>query len=104
MSRSTESFQLDLSSEDAELACKQAIASIGWGINSAEPSRIEPRIGVGISRNPSKIEVLIEGDSPATITLNGRIFGIGPFQKRHLVAEVNKLRNAIEVAGQALRA
>lgn len=103
MSKITDELSLDLSAAEAELACKQAVAALGWGIQSAEPGRIVPRIGVGISRNPSKIEVLIESDVQTTICLNGRIVGIGPLQKRHVTAEVNKLRNAIEVAGQELR-
>jgi hypothetical protein len=33
-----------------------------------------------------------------TVTLNGKISGLGPLQKRHITAEVGKLRNAIDVA------
>jgi hypothetical protein len=100
MSRCSDEFQIDLASDAAWRACKAAIAQIGWGIASADESRIVPKIGVGITRTPSKIEVLrgdAEGDA-TIIRLNGSIMGIGPVQKRHLVAEMNRLRNAIEVA------
>jgi hypothetical protein len=103
MSRCSDEFQLDLPPDTAWRACKSAIAQIGWGIASADDSRIVPRVGVGISRNPSKIEVLLgeaQGDL-TTLHLNGSIMGIGPIQKRHLVAEMNQLRNAIEVAAAA---
>lgn len=62
--------------------------------------RIVPKVGVGISRNPSNIEVLLApaDDSRTTVTLNGSIVGIGPLQKSHLRGEMNRLRNAIEVA------
>jgi hypothetical protein len=65
-----------------------------------DASRIVPKIGVGFSRWPSKIEVLLTsaGEAETTITLNGSIGGVGPLQKRHLTGELNKLRNAIEVA------
>lgn len=100
MSKHRDEFELPLTAEQAEWATREALASIGWGIRSAEPGRIVPRIGVGLSRNPSSVEVQIEGaDTPgALVALNGKIIGMGPLQKRHLTAEMNRLRNAIEVA------
>jgi len=83
------------------------IASIGWNIKSMDERRIVPKVGVGISRNPSNIEVLLASAdaSRTTVSLNGSIVGVGPVQKSHLRGEVNRLRNAIEVAAkQALPA
>jgi hypothetical protein len=102
MSKASDRFTLSLANEGAELASKQAISDLGWAIEVAEPARIVPRVGVGITRTPAKIEVLVDDGDPATICLNGRITGIGPLQRRHLIAEMNKLKNAIEVAAQKL--
>ena len=99
MSKVNEVFAVELSPQEAEFAIKEAVANCGWGIKEQGPGRIVPRIGVGITRNPSKIEALItENGDGATVALNGQIAGIGPLQKRHITAELGKLRNAIDVA------
>jgi hypothetical protein len=98
MSRYSEEFTVPLSKEEAELAVKEAISNCGWGVKSREPGRIVPRIGIGITRMPSSIEAVVSGGDSATIVLNGKISGIGPLQKRHITAEVGKLRNAVDVA------
>lgn len=102
MSKLSDEFKLDLPLEKASWACREAIESVGWNIEALEPHRIVPKVGVGISRNPSKIEVeLDDGDGEGTtILLNGKIMGLGPLQKRHLTGEMNRLRNAIEVAAR----
>lgn len=100
MSRLTDELSVQLPLEHASHVCRSAIASIGWNIKSMDDRCIVAKVGVGISRNPSNIEVLLaSGDESRTIiTLNGSIMGIGPVQKRHLGGEMNRLRNAIEVA------
>ncbi|HWP33785.1 MAG TPA: hypothetical protein VNL97_08550 [Solirubrobacterales bacterium] len=100
MSKYSEEFDVFLPFQEAEFAVKEAVANCGWGVKEQEPGRIVPRIGVGLTRNPSKIEVLMAGDAqgPTTISLNGKIAGMGPLQKRHIAAEVGKLRNAIDVS------
>jgi hypothetical protein len=99
MSKHTEEFLVPLSEQEAEFAVKDAVASCGWGVKSQEPGRLVPRIGIGITRMPSSIEVLMRSDGASTtVTLNGKISGLGPLQKRHITAEVGKLRNAIDVA------
>jgi hypothetical protein len=100
MSRYEERFQVLLPLREAEFAVKEAVANCGWGVKEQGPGRIVPRIGVGLTRNPSKIEVGMSenGDAETTITLDGKITGMGPLQKRHVTAEVGKLRNAIDVA------
>ena len=99
MSKLSDQFSLGLPLEDASWACKEAVTNIGWNVGSLEENRIVPKVGVGISRNPSKVEILLEpeGGSSARIVLNGQITGFGPIQKRHLMGEINRLRNAIEV-------
>jgi hypothetical protein len=100
MSKVSDEFHVAMSLQETEFAVKEAVANCGWGVKAQEPGRIVPRIGVGLTRNPSKIEVLISanGDKESLVALNGKIVGVGPLQKRHLTAEVGKLRNAIDVA------
>lgn len=100
MSKVSDEFPVAMSSQETEFAVKEAVANCGWGVKAQEPGRIVPRIGVGLTRNPSQIEVLIsaDGDKRSLVRLNGKIAGVGPLQKRHLTAEVGKLRNAIDVA------
>jgi hypothetical protein len=100
MSKASDEFRVAMPLQETEFAVKEAVANCGWGVKEQEPGRIVPRIGVGLTRNPSKIEVLIsaDGDRESLVTLNGKIAGMGPLQKRHLTAEVGKLRNAIDVA------
>ena len=102
MSRLTDEFLIELPLDKTSWACRDAISSIGWNIESLDPHRIIPKVGVGLTRNPSKIEVLLSDTTPSssTVTLKGVIFGIGPHQKRHLSSEMNRLRNAIEVAAR----
>lgn len=75
MSKYSEEFDIALPLREVEFAVKEAVANCGWGVKEQEPGRIVPRIGVGLTRNPSKIEVLMGGDAqgPTTINLNGKI-------------------------------
>ena len=100
MTKLTDELAIDLPLDAASLACRSAIATVGWNIKSVRPHRIVPKIGVGLTRWPSKIEVLLAqaDESRTTVTLNGSIGGYGPIQKNHLKGEMNRLRNAIEVA------
>ncbi len=103
MSKISDQFSVPLPLEDASSACHTAIDDIGWKVKVSEPTRIIPTIGFGLTRNPSKIEVLLAEDGPMSsqITLDGSIWGVGPLQKRHLQGEMTKLREAIETAVQA---
>jgi hypothetical protein len=103
MSKMSDQFSVPLPLEDASSACHTAIDDIGWKVKVSEPTRIVPTIGFGLTRNPSKIEVLLAEDGPMSsqVTLDGSIWGVGPIQKRHLQGEMTKLREAIETAVQA---
>jgi hypothetical protein len=76
---------------------------MGWEVESIEPHRLVTRRGMwGFSRDQAKIEVLLSeaGPEATTIVLNGRIWGLGPWATRHLNGEMNRLRNATEVAAR----
>lgn len=101
MTALTDDFPIALDVEEASWACRQAIADIGWDIALIEPRHIVPKVGAGATRNPSRIEVWLspDGDS-TTVRFEGTIRGMGPVQKRHLTGEMNRLRNAIELAAR----
>jgi hypothetical protein len=97
-------FSLALPVEEACCACRRAVATIGWNVKETGPDRIVPKIGVGVTRNPSKIEVLLsESGDQTVIRLNGSILGIGPLQRGHLMAEMSRLRDEIESAARQER-
>jgi hypothetical protein len=103
MSKISDQFSVSSPPSNTSSACHTAIDDIGWKVKVSEPTRIVPTIGFGLTRNPSKIEVLLAADGPVSsqITLDGSIWGVGPIQKRHLQGEMTKLREAIETAVQA---
>lgn len=101
MTKLYDEFTVGVGVEQASSACHRAIATIGWPVKEAGPDRIVPKIGVGLTRNPSKIEVLLTGAGDQTVVrLNGSILGIGPLQRGHLNAEMNRLRDEIEGAAR----
>jgi hypothetical protein len=105
MTKVHDEFTLALPVQEASSACRRAIAAIGWDVKEEGPARIVPRIGVGLTRNPSKIEVLLsEGGDLTVVRLNGSILGIGPLQRGHLNAEMTRLRDEIEAAADDQRA
>jgi hypothetical protein len=101
VSKLRDEFTIALPVNKGSFACLDAIATLGWNLKAVEPDRIITKIGVGVTRNPSKIEVLLSetGDQTA-VRLNGSIVGIGPVQKGHLKAEMLRLREVIERCAQ----
>ena len=107
MSTTSTEFRLELPLEPASWACREAVARMGWGVESIEPRRLVTRRGLwGFARDPAKIEVVLSevGPEATTVTLNGRIWGVGPGSKRNLDGEMNRLRNAAEVAAHNVAA
>jgi hypothetical protein len=95
-------FTIPLPVSKGSFACLDAIATVGWNVETTEPDRIVAKIGVGVTRNPSKIELLLsESGDQTVVRLNGSIWGVGPLQRRHLDAELRRLREAIELCARA---
>jgi hypothetical protein len=99
VSRASQEFLLELPLESAVWACREAVVDMGWGVESIEPRRLVIRRGWwGFSRDVLQIEILLAEAGPAAtrIAFNGSLrwerFG------RELVREMNRLRNAMEVA------
>ena len=104
VSRASSEFRLEVPPEGANRACKEAIAGLGWMVESAEPQRIVTKTPATFKKGKgSRTEVLITESGPeaANITLNGRVsLSLGPLVQRQLKAEMEQLRNAIEVAAR----
>ena len=103
MTKLSDQFRLDIPLEDASWACREAIASMDWDLESIEPHRLVLRRRMTFARDPSKIEVLISeaGPDAATVSLNGHDpWGLGPWDRRNLRGQINSLRNAVEVAAR----
>lgn len=98
MSRASDEFRLQLPLASACWACRAAIVDMGWEVESIEPGRLVMRRSWwGFSRDPSTIQVRLSeaGSGATTITVDGRIRWWG---KRQLEGELNRFRNAAEVA------
>jgi hypothetical protein len=99
-SRASVEFRLELPLESASWACREAIVRMGWGVESIEPHRLVTRRSWwGFSRDPASIEVLLSeaGADATTVVLNGHILWWG---KHQLTGELNRFRNAVEVAAR----
>lgn len=99
MTKLHDEFTLTLPLEETSSACRRAVEATGWNVREEGPDRIVAKIGVALTRNPSKIEVLVaESGDQTVVRLNGSILGVGPLQKGHLTAEMSRLRTEIEAA------
>jgi hypothetical protein len=95
-------FTIALPVNKGSFACLEAIATVGWNARAVQSDRIVAKIGVGVTRNPSRIEVLLsESGDQTVVRLQGSIIGIGALQKGHLNAEMQRLREAIELCAQS---
>jgi hypothetical protein len=77
------------------------MVSMGWGVESIEPHRLVMRRGWwGFSRDPLTIEILLTQAAPhaTTIVLNGHLRW--ERSGRELNREMNRFRNAVEVAAR----
>lgn len=100
MSNATDEFQLDLSLEDAHWACREALVEVGWGVESIELDRlVTQRSWWGFARDPARIEVTLSEAGPAAtmVSLEAHLRW-WPGGQREIDNEMNRLRNAIEVA------
>ena len=101
MTKLHDEFTIEVPVQKGSFACLEAIATVGWNVTTAEPDRIVTKVGVGVTRNPSKIEVVMsESGDQTVVRLNGSIWGVGPLQKGHLTSEMKRLRDAIELCAQ----
>ena len=103
MTRLSDQFQLDLSLEEAFWACREAIAGMDWDLESIEPHRLVLRRRMTFARDPAYIQVVLSAAGPdaSSIRFEARDpWGLGKWDRRNLGAQMNSLRNAIEVVAR----
>lgn len=101
----SDELRLELPTESAAWTCREATVSMGWEVESIEPNRLVMRRSWGgfSNRDPATIEVVLSeiGAAATKIVLSGRTHRLGSM--RNLAGEMNRLRNAIEVAAHRSR-
>jgi hypothetical protein len=97
VSRRTDEINLSVPPEKAAGLIREALAQSGWSLQEESEGRMNATSGIGATRMPSRIEIeLREAGRGTDLVLNGRIYGIGPIQKRHLNKLMDGLRGEIE--------
>jgi hypothetical protein len=88
-------FQTDLSMPDALAACAEAVHGLGWKIESVQPRRIVSYPNSGAD-NPPMIEIILDDSKDETgIRIIGRDTEQSPLEEEDLVAELDRVRDAI---------
>ena len=104
MTQLSDRFRLDIPLEDASWACREAVASMDWNLESIEPHRLVLKKGMRLATESlSRIEVLLSeaGPDATTVTLNRKLpGGFGRWYARTLRSLMNTLQNAVEVAAR----
>ena len=100
MSKVTEEFFIQLTVDETKIACKNAIAQLGWRIMEEDENKIvckEVSVQATSFNWPAEVAIsLFEDNDKTKIILNGSIMGFGPIQGNHLKGQVGRIRNLIE--------
>ncbi|MDR0604323.1 MAG: SHOCT domain-containing protein [Bacteroidales bacterium] len=102
MSKHSEKFYADLSANDLMGICKSVIAKLGWAVLNQSSNTINcketGKFDINKANFFATVEIVLTGETDNTrIELNGSVFGMGPFASKHILGEVQKLKNMIEV-------
>jgi hypothetical protein len=103
MTKLSDELQLDLPLDDSAWVCREAVAGMDWDLESIEPYRLVLRRRGTFARDPAKIEVVLSEAGPhaTVVKLDAQDpWGLGRWDRRNLSAQVNSLKNAIEVAAR----
>ena len=104
MSTASDEFRLELPLDSASWACREAVASLDWQLESIKPHRLMLKRSLGfLNMSEATIEVLLSeaGPDATTVALNGKLsWGIGRWDMRTLTSLMNTVRNAAEVAAR----
>jgi hypothetical protein len=108
MSKHREEFELHTPLGEAVIACRKAVADLGWRVLEQSEKRLVCKevAPQGTSFTwAAQVEIALARESPDTtkVTLNGSIFGLGPIQSGHLKGQVGNLRNRIELVSAESR-
>jgi hypothetical protein len=104
VSTASDEFRLELPLESASWACREAVASMDWHLESIQPDRLVLKRSFGfLNMSEARIGVLLSeaGPDATTVTLDGKLsWGIGRWDMRTLTSLMNTVRNAVEVAAR----
>jgi hypothetical protein len=101
MTRLTGEFQTDLPLHDAIVACAEAIDGLGWRIEAVESNRIVSYANTASTQHPPKIEVALDDSGQTTdVRIIGSDTDANPLQEDELIAELDRVRDAIKASIQ----
>ena len=108
MSKHREEFDLYIPISEAVIACRKAVANLGWRVLEQSEKRLvcKEMTPQGTSFTwAAQVEIALtrESSDRTKVTLNGSIFGLGPIQSGHLKGQLGNLRNRIELASAESR-
>ena len=101
MSKLSEQFSLSVPLSLATAACHQGIAALEWREGESEaPNQIKAKVGFGLVRNPSSHVITLADDAGGgtSVTIDSRIWQVGPVAKSKIQKQLGELRGAIEAA------
>jgi hypothetical protein len=107
MSRDQAELLLNLSVADSLKACARGAGALGWRLTNTHAAgmtcvqQAPTPMAIG---NPVTVEVCVRDahEHATSLTLKGRNFGFGPFQRRYVRQRLEDFRLAIEQAGTGL--
>jgi hypothetical protein len=91
-------FHTDLALPDALAACAEAIHGLGWPIESVEGDRVISHAGSPAENPPTVEVVLAKSDDGTEIRINGSDTDANPLQEDALIAELDRVRDAIKAS------
>jgi hypothetical protein len=102
MSKYNEDFNVNLSVEELMVVCKEVVANLGWAVLGQSQNTIKcketGKFDINKANFFAEVEIILSANAGNTkISLNGSVFGMGPFASKHILGEVKKLRNMIDV-------
>jgi hypothetical protein len=101
MTRLSGEFQTDLPLHDAIVACAEAIDGLGWRIEAVESNRIVSYANTASTQHPPKIEVALDDSGQTTdVRIIGSDTDANPLQEDELIAELDRVRDAIKASIQ----
>jgi hypothetical protein len=101
MSHRNDNFVVPLGIVETMDICRRVIADADWLVLDRGETSITIKEGSvsSLSTNPVKLTIECENMSGGTrININGKNFGMGPIQSKHVVGQIGRFRNLIELA------
>jgi hypothetical protein len=102
MSKYNEKLNVNLPEKNVMEICKSVIAKLGWAVLDQSQNNIKCKETGKFDINKANffavVEIILrESNDNTEINLNGSVFGMGPFASKHILGEVTKVKNMIEV-------